>query len=315
MKIALILLLILAFGTGFMLWRAARNEAETARLYPPDGKIVKANGHDVHVKIMGNGPPIVLLHGASGNLRDMTWRIAPALAENFTVIAMDRPGFGYTPPLGRDGATLAQQAEVLRAALNALGYRKAYVMGQSYGGSVALRWALDYPDSVAGLLLVSAPSNVWPTGLGTLYRINANPITGPLLRLWVAAFPPRGLVRASLASVYEPQPVPAGYGDHLGIGLVLMRSTQRENALQVAALKEQVRAMVPRYGEIDLPVEAVHGTADTVVPSHIHTEKLAQQIRGINVTFLQGVGHMPHNTNTDKVVAAALRLLKRGSLK
>ena len=315
MKIALILLLILAFGTGFLLWRAARNEAETARLYPPVGKIVKANGHDVHVKIMGNGPPIVLLHGASGNLRDMTWRLAPALAENFTVIAMDRPGFGYTPAVGHDGATLAQQAQLLRAALNALGYRKAYVMGQSYGGSVALRWALDYPDSVAGLLLVSAPSNVWPTGLGTLYRINSNPITGPLLRLWVAAFPPQGLVRASLNSVYEPQPVPAGYAHHLGIGLVLMRSTQRENALQVAALKEQVRAMVPRYGEIDLPVEAVHGTADTVVPSHIHTEKLAQQIRGINVTFLQGVGHMPHNTNTDKVVAAALRLLKRGGLK
>ncbi len=311
MKIALFLLLLVALGVAALLWRASRNEAQARRSWPPGGRMVAVNGRMLHLQITGEGPPIVLIHGASGNLRDMTFRLAPALAEHFTVIAVDRPGFGHSEPLPRCANGLREQVVVLRDALRKLGYDRVFLLGQSYGGAVALKWALEHPDSVLGTLLVSAPSNVWSGGLDPLYRVNANPVTGPLLRLWVAAFPPERLVRATIRSVFAPEPVPAGYPEHLGIGLTLRRTTQRVNAAQVAGLKGEIRAMVPHYREIEIPVEAVHGTRDQIVPAEIHTEKLAHQIRGINLTFLDGVGHMPHNTHTDKVLAAALRLAAR----
>lgn len=73
--------------------------------------------------------------------------------------------------------------------------------------------------------------------------------------------------------------------------------------------------MVPHYGEISVPVEAIHGTADTIVPETVHTAKLAHQIKNITVTLLPGVGHMPHHVNLDVVVAAVLRLHKKVGLK
>jgi len=82
----------------------------------------------------------------------------------------------------------------------------------------------------------------------------------------------------------------------------------------VASLKKQIREMVPRYGQISIPVEAIHGTADTIVPYEIHTKILANQIKGINVTVLKGVGHMPHHTNIKEVIAAIDRIHQRVGL-
>jgi pimeloyl-ACP methyl ester carboxylesterase len=315
MKWLSILFIFTAVAIGVLLLLAARNEARTSSDAPPSGQFVDVNGKRLHLKISGQGPPIVLIHGASGNLNDLTFRLAPALEDRFTVIAIDRPGLGYSPAFNPKGETLAEQADLIAAVLRKLGYNKAYVLGQSYGGSVALRLTLDHPDLVAGLVLVAAPSNVWSTDLGTLYSLTSGPFTGPVMRLLIAAATPDTVVQSSLDGIFEPQAVPEGYGDFIGTGLTLRRSQQRANALQVAALKEQVREMVPRYGEISIPVEAIHGTADTIVPYAIHTQKLADQIKGINVTVLDGVGHMPHQTNTADVVAAIDRLANQVGLK
>jgi pimeloyl-ACP methyl ester carboxylesterase len=315
MKWLSILLLLSAVSIGVLMLLAARNDNRTTKNWPPSGQFVDVNGKRLHLEITGKGPPIVLIHGASGNLNDLTFRLAPALADRFTVIAIDRPGLGYSPAFNPKGETLAEQADLIAAALRKLGYDKAYVLGQSYGGSVALRLTLDQPDLVAGLVLVSAPSNVWSTDLGTLYSLTSSPYTGPIMRLLIAAVTPDSVVQSSLDGIFEPQAVPEGYGAFVGTGLTLRRSQQRANALQVAALKEQVREMVPRYGEISVPVEAIHGTADTIVPYKVHTEKLARQIADINVTVLDGVGHMPHQTNTADVVAAIDRLANRVGLK
>jgi len=315
MKWVLVLVGVLALGTVWLLYRAQTNEARFEAATPPSGQMIDVDGHPVHVEISGNGPPIVLIHGASGNLRDMTFDFAPALARDFTTIAFDRPGLGYTPALNENGDTLKEQADLLAAAVRKLGYDKVYVLGQSYGGSVALSWALEHPHMVAGLVLVSAPSNVWPGGLGWIYRLNITPVIGPVFRLLVAAFPPWGLVDKSLEGIFSPQPVAPGFADHVGTGLTLRRATQKANAYQIAALKDELRAMVPRYADIMMPVEAIHGSADTVVPEKIHTDKLAHQIPDINVKVLTGVGHMPHHTNLSDVIAAVKRLHARVGLK
>ncbi|NOX39879.1 MAG: alpha/beta hydrolase [Alphaproteobacteria bacterium] len=315
MKWLISFIIFVAITVLWMIYRAEQNEISAESASPISGRIIDVDGRKVHVKIDGTGPPIMLIHGASGNLRDMTMGLAPAISDRFTTIAVDRPGLGYTPPIGNKGATLKQQADLFAGLARKLGYDKIYVLGQSYGGAVALKMALEYPDLVAGLVLISTPSNVWDTGLSTLYKINANPISGPILRLIVAAFPPKKLVDDSLVEIFAPQLVPENYADMVGTGLTLRQVTQKSNALQVAALKEEIRAMVPRYGEIMMPVEAIHGTKDIIVPYEIHTKKLAHQIKGIEVTVLQNVGHMPHHTNLKDVVAVIDRLQQRAGLK
>lgn len=313
-KTLVLILLFLALALGWMWLRAGRFEAAAEAAFPADGQMVEIDTRRLHLKISGTGPPVVLIHGASGNLRDMTFRLAPALETRFTVIAVDRPGLGHSPAFNPKGESLSEQVALMGAALERLGFKRVYLLGQSFGGAVALQWALDRPDQVAGMVLVAAPSNVWPTGLDPLYKLNVNPVTGPLLRLAIASVVPQSVVDASLAEVFAPQPISPGYAERAGLALSLRRDQQRANALQVARLKEQVRAMVPRYGEIGVPVIALHGTADKVVHYDIHTRRLADQIRDIEEVKLEGEGHMPHQTRTGDVVDALVRLDEKAGL-
>ena len=80
-------------------------------------------------------------------------------------------------------------------------------------------------------------------------------------------------------------------------------------------LVAEVEAMHMRYAEIDLPVEILHGTADTTVPIHIHAEEVIKIVPSANLTRLDGIGHMPHHTNPEIVTAAIDRAAARAGLR
>ncbi|MBW3559098.1 MAG: alpha/beta fold hydrolase, partial [Proteobacteria bacterium] len=101
----------------------------------------------------GHGRPVVLLHGALTCLEDMLLGPFDALADEFRVIAVDRPGHGLTPRPRLHG-TLKHQGDRIRAALHELGVKQPIVVGHSRGGAVALSLALRYPEEIAGLVLL-----------------------------------------------------------------------------------------------------------------------------------------------------------------
>lgn len=274
------------------------------------GDRVEVDGVPIHFERKGRGPPLCLIHGASGNLNDMTFRLAPALAERFEVIAVDRPGHGLSgaPPGG--GVSIGDQAALLRGALARIGVSRASLVGHSYGGSVALAWAVDAPESVSALVLLAAPSQVWQGGLGLTNDLLANPLTGPLIARAAPRLVSHGFVERSLEEVFAPQASPPGYLDHLDLGLVLQPSALRENARQLVALKEELRPLGPGYRRLRMPVEIVHGAADRTVGLDIHSRPLARQIPQARLTVLPGIGHMPHQVATRACVEridAALR--------
>ncbi len=268
------------------------------------------DGVRLRFRRIGEGPPVVLIHGASGNLNDMTFRLGPALSRNHTVFAFDRPGHGLSgAPEG--GTPLSVQASLMRQAMAQAGVRRMTVVGHSYGGSVALAWALDAPGSVEALMLVSAPSQVWSGGLGLTTDLLASPITGPLIARAAPLVVTQGFVARSLDGVFAPQPAPAGYLEHLDLALVLQPATLRENALQLDALKEEIRPMVPRYAELAMPVSILHGDADTTVGIEIHSVPLAAQVPHAQFTRLPGIGHMPHQVASDEILGAMARMRRR----
>jgi pimeloyl-ACP methyl ester carboxylesterase len=257
----------------------------------------------------GTGMPVVLIHGASGNARDWTLGALQAMAGRFAVTAFDRPGLGRSaaPSAGADSPFV--QARLMRRALAQSGHDRAILIGHSYGGTVALAWALDAPETVTGLMVVGAPSQVFPGGVGFSSELLASPLTGPALSRAAPAFVTDGVIEGAVARVFAPATPPPGYVAHMDRDLLLDPAVLRTNARQLSTLKDHLRGMVPRYPGLPMPVEILHGTEDTTVPLAIHSEPLATQVPNARLTRIAGAGHMPHHSHLPEILAALDRLV------
>ena len=155
--ISLILAALAAAGGVVTLGAAGRRAAAEEAAHPPSGQFIEVNGTRVHAWVAGEGPDVVLIHGAFGSLRDFTFDLAHRLSDRYRVVALDRPGLGYTGrtearyarPFAGDAESPAEQAALLAAAARALGAENPVVVGHSMGGIVAMAWALDH-DPAAG---------------------------------------------------------------------------------------------------------------------------------------------------------------------
>ncbi|MEX0338602.1 MAG: alpha/beta fold hydrolase [Arenibacterium sp.] len=305
----------IALLTALTLWRAARNEARAEASHPPEGQLLSVNGYQVHAVVMGEGPDLVLIHGSSGNTRDMTFSLAPALAERYRVIVIDRPGLGYTERMSESGATLRQQAELLADTARQLGAEKPIVMGQSYGGAVALAWAVYLPDRLSALAPLAAPSNPWTTPLDPFYQVTSSWWGKMFVVPLITAFVSEARVARTIESVFEPQIAPEGYAQHFGPGLTLRRASLRANAMHRANIKGEIIDMHTQYDRVIVPTEILHGTVDTTVGLPIHSALLVNQIDGAVLTPLDGIGHMPQHVAQSDVIAGIDRAAARAGLR
>ena len=158
------------------------------RAHPPRGRFVDVDGLRQHVVELGanagtqnDAPPIVLIHGAGCNLEDMRLALGERLAARHRVILIDRAGLGWSERKGRRGSSPAYQAALLREVLDRLDVPRAIVVGHSWGGALAVAFALDQPGRTAGLVLLAPPLYPFPRGMLWLYRFLAIPFVGWLL--------------------------------------------------------------------------------------------------------------------------------------
>jgi len=319
----LVLALLIVAAILLTAWRIQGRTAEFEARFPPEGQFVEVDGTRVHAVVMGAGPDLVLIHGAGGSTRDFTQGIAQRLAEDYRVIVLDRPGLGYTdqiaPAHGRAfttaAATIVEQARLLRGAALEMGATRPIVLGHSYGASVALAWAVTFPDDIAALVDVAGPSLPWPGDLTAYYRINGSLLGGIVVPPLIAAWAPAATIEAAVEGVFGPDPVPEGYAANAGAELVVRPRSLRSNARQVNSLRPQIVDLAPAYATLDLPVEILHGDADETVPLTIHSGPLSDLIPGASLTVLPGVGHMPHHARTDALIAAIGRAAARAGLR
>ena len=106
------------------------------------GQIVQVNSFNVHLLGIGEGLNVVLIHGPSGNICDITLYFAPELAKKYWVIMIDRPGLGHSYGFGPAGETIKDQVLLLRDAARFLGAEKPLVFGQSLGQLMLLKISL-----------------------------------------------------------------------------------------------------------------------------------------------------------------------------
>ncbi len=299
--------------------RAAQAEQD----YPPEGQLIEVNGRNVHAVVGGTGPDVVLIHGAGGNTREFTFDFMNRLTDRYRVIVFDRPGLGYSDrttdvyksAFNNGAESPAEQAALLQAAAASLGADKPIVLGHSYGGSVALAWALNHPDTVAGVVNLAGPSHPWPGNLGAYYWVNGSAIGGALLPPLISAYASDQQLEGAISSIFTPQPVPEGYIGYIGATLTIRPDSLRANTRQVNTLRPHIVDMAPRYtAELTVPLEILHGDRDTTVPLAIHSIPLDAAVPHANLTVLEGVGHMPHHAAPDLVLAAIDRIAAQAGL-
>jgi pimeloyl-ACP methyl ester carboxylesterase len=307
---------------GLLAAATAYGVARLEAAHPAAGKFFDIDGVRLHVVDLGtpkgapaDGPAVVLIHGASGNLEDMRLALGERLAGRHRVILIDRPGHGWsTRPAGDDYASPARQAAIIAKALDKLGVARVIMVGHSWAGALATAFALDHPQRTAGLVLISAVTHPWPGGIAWYYDASSIPLVGSLLA-HTFAWPFGSLtVEAASRGVFAPAAMPDRYVDRAAIRLVLRPKTFFNNARDVFLLKPFVTAQAPRYASLAAPTVIITGDHDTTVSPDIHSRTIAKVLPNGKLVVLKDVGHMPHHVAPDVVVAAIDELAANGGV-
>jgi pimeloyl-ACP methyl ester carboxylesterase len=286
------------------------------RAHPAPGAMVEVVGASLHVVELGPrdaaGPPIVMLHGASSNLEAMRLPLGEALAKNHRVILIDRPGHGWSTRARLDDSTPEIQGRMIAEALSKLGIGKAIFVVHSWAGALGARMALDYPQAVAGLMMLAPVAYPWPGGVGGYNKIVAMPVIGPLLAYTITLPLGSVLVEPGARGVFFPQTMPDSYIRKTATMLLLRPREFLANAHDLATLKAAVAGQAPRYAEITAPVTIISGDrSDKTVSTHIHSQPLAATAPNARLIVLPGVGHMVQSAAPDLVIAEIEAMIGR----
>ena len=293
--------LVTLMGIGVALsWAPDRPvETLTARWASPPSQFVSLQGMQVHLR--DEGPrtdlqPIVLLHGTSASLH--TWDgWTDALKGQRRVIRMDLPGFGLTGPMPDGDYRLTRYVDFVIALLDQLGVQQAVLAGNSFGGNVAWKIAVDHPQRVRKLVLVDAAGYPFdPASMPVGFKIAQVSVLRPVM----AHTLPRSMIESSVRTVYgdaskvTPELVERYYE-------LALRSGNR------AALVELFRQS--RLGEFAIQIPQVRqptlilwGGQDRLIPPG-NARQFHRDIPASRLVMFDALGHVPHEEDPAQTVA------------
>ncbi|MFB2550319.1 alpha/beta fold hydrolase [Ensifer soli] len=313
MKFLAIGFCLLALVIAGALLYSALKAREIAARFPNEGRLIDVGGYRLNSVLVPAGPdadlpPLVFIHGASGNLRDPMGAFRPSLEGRAALLFVDRPGHGYSERGGAANALPDGQSDAIAALMERRGIGAAIVVAHSFGGAVAASLAVRHPDKVAGLVFLSPATHPWPGGVDWYYSLARTPVLGWIFAHAVALPVGLGRIDSGTRFVFAPNRPPADYSERAATALVLRPDNFRNNAIDVANLKDYVSRVAPRYREIRAPTVIVTGDRDGVVLPGIHSAGLKRDIEGSELVTIHNLGHKPDYIVTDVAIAAIERV-------
>ncbi len=302
-----LLALVAVTGVGLSLsWAPDRPvETLTARWAPPPSQFVSSQGMQVHLRDEGprtDPQPIVLLHGTSASLH--TWDgWADALKGQRRVIRMDLPGFGLTGPMPDGDYRLTRYVGFVIALLDQLGVQQAVLAGNSFGGNLAWKIAVDHPQRVSKLVLVDAAGYPFdPASMPIGFKIAQIPALRPMMEHTL----PRSMIESSVRNVYgDPSKVTSELVDRYHE--LTLRAGNR------SALVERFRQspsgeFTAQIRQVRQPTLILWGAQDRLIPPD-NALRFQRDIAGSRLVMFDALGHVPHEEDPEQTVAAVQAFL------
>ena len=291
---------VLAGTALYVHMQARRAEREN----PPMGRFLEIDGVRLHYVERGKGQPLVLLHGNGAMVED--WAVSGVLeraAENYRVIAFDRPGFGHSERPRNRLWTPDAQARLLWEAMRRLGIERPIVVGHSWGTMVALAMALDHQSAIERVVLLSGFYFPQPRA-DVLMSVPAVPVVGDVMRYTVSPLSGKLLEGKMMKMIFAPNPVPPRFAARFPMELALRPSQIRAAAADTALMIPGAAALSARYRPLSVPVAIIAGTGDQIVNTRKHSVRLHEALPGSTLHLVQGAGHMVHYVAQDRILDA-----------
>lgn len=255
---------------------------------------VSIHGHSIAFRTAGSGPILVLLHGMAGS--SATWRhVLPALAREFTVVAPDLLGHGESAK-PRTDYSLGAHASAVRDLMTALGHDRATLIGQSFGGGVAMQLAYQFPERCERLILVGSG------GLGPEVNaiLRALSLPGASYVLPIGCRPifcDLGRRAAAWLARFGKTPHPAMAEMGRAYAALTDAETRRAFVFTLRSVVDprgqRVCARDRLYLASDMPMLIVWGNDDPIIPVQ-HALDAHAALPGSRLEIFAGVGHFPH---------------------
>jgi len=257
------------------------------RRYPLSGQVFVHEGVHLHYTRCGTGPVVLLVHGANGTSDDFPRELVHALSEYHMVIAIDRPGHGWSGarsgPLG-----MHENAQAAIALLRFLQAKDATVVGHSYGAAVALRAALEAPDLVSHVVAVTPCTAVDPRNMRYVrVPVVAEPVGLTILHYVSLLLMPVGVPVRQQA--WHPAPAPAGWG--MSRAFAYIPSQMHASARNFRALYEDVAWLEDHLPQIRCRLTVIAGGSDSITPPARHVDWMRRAVPNARIDVLPGVGH------------------------
>lgn len=266
-----------------------------------DSLFVRVGDANLHFVMKGTGRPVVLIHGNPGSCHDWS-RLYVPLAKRYRAVAFDRPGHGHSERPNHRAITVEVQAEMLHDALTQLSIARPIIVGHSWGGSLALVYALKFPDEISGIVLLAPAAYESDDGVSFLSKLPGLPVIGDVLNFLFTPLLGPWLVRTDIAKAFAPDPVPQKYLRHVLTEWTLPKKV-KWYSVDDALLNESLPEFADRYPEIKVPVAIVTGDADQIVPAKQNAERLYRALPNSHFNLLPGTGHQIPFTRPEAVLA------------
>ncbi|GAB3452680.1 alpha/beta hydrolase [Massilia terrae] len=290
----------LAASYFYVRHKTQQSEAE----HPPRGRFIEVDGVRLHYIERGRGPVLVLLHGNGLTADDYEkCGLLDRAAERYRVISFDRPGFGYSERPRTTLWTPQAQARLIHHALQELGVDSALLVGHSWGSMVALSMALDVPDFVRGLVLLSGYYYPSVRLDAPLAAVPAIPIFGDLMRYTLSPILMRLMWPLTVRRMFSPKKT-SGRFKELPPWFLLRPGQLRAQAAEAALMAPSAMRLSRRYGELNVPVTLIAGTQDKMVDTSGNSERLQRELREAELELEPGVGHMTSYADMERVLRA-----------
>lgn len=266
-------------------------------------RFVIAGHTKLHYVESGNGRPVVMIHGNAGDLHDFEFGVLDLLAGSYHAMAFDLPGHGLSKMPRHAKGTLHEQAVVLHQALIALGVKDPILVGHSWGGAIALAYALLYPHDISALVLLAPAAysdHRHDAPVAFLLRI---PVLSDVCITTLKPMLGRKLLMKSLKEAFAPDPVPEDYFKSAAASW-LDRKRIRAFIKEDLKLDSSLEQLSPQYQKIKSPVIIVTGDSDLAVSPQQNAFNLHRAIANSELVVIPHAGHEIPETHPEAVLRA-----------